>query len=241
LKEFAPPRQLNRYAFFFYCEQTTLPSIKTRLHVLDLNVFQDAEIPDDITVREVINDVADQLSLPQRSRRGEIIVYKIRSKTLGRFLMADETLAGAGVPSDDDLFIHRQEIAGGDDRKSEKQIKLGKSTIGLSLDDLAAVDIRTLLANEPALLMTLHNYRASLTQLEDSSQELRSANEEIRHLNERLKERNIATVLLLLGQVQIGFGTNLITNSSTGGWFVLIAGLAMNVGALFLSFFRLKR
>jgi len=60
-------------------------------------------------------------------------------------------------------------------------------------------------------------------------------------MNDRLKEKSLATVLLLLGQIQIGFGTNLVTNSSTGGWFVFFSDLAMNLRALFFTLFGLKR
>src|SRR5919205_1065285 len=188
-----------------------MSSIKVMLSVLDLNsVFEDTEIPDDMTVAEIISDMSNALSLPSRDKLGDLIVYRIASKALGRILLANETLKSAGIPPLDTLSLHREEIAGGGDERPESRIKFDKSSIGLSLDDLTAIDIRTLLANEPALMMTLHSYRASLTQLEDSRQELRNAEEEISHLNDRLKEKNLATVLLLLGQIQIGFGTNLI-------------------------------
>jgi hypothetical protein len=215
-----------------------MSSTKVRLRVTDLNlVLHDTEIPDDATVRDLITDIADQLSLPLMDGFGSIKKYQLGSETLGRSLSDDETLTSAGVPPDDTLILASYETPGGVAVKPEGRIKFDKSSIGLSLDDLAAIDTRTLLANEPALMMTLHSYKASLTQLEDSRQDLRGAEEEIRRLNERLKEKNIATVLLLLGQIQIGFGTNLITNGSSGGWFVFLAGLAVNVGAIFFSFF----
>ena len=59
-------------------------------------------------------------------------------------------------------------------------------------------------------------------------------------LLDRLKEKNIATVLLILGQIQIGFGINLVTNRSAGGWFVFLSGLAVNIGALYFSVFGIR-
>lgn len=218
-----------------------MPSIKVLFSLLDMNSEIGAEIPNDMTMHEVISDLVNQFSLPHRDELGTLTRYKIASKALGRSLNADETLTSAGVPSLDKLALYREEIAGGAPKKPKSRIKFDKSSIGLSLDDLASVDIRTLLASEPALMMTLHSYRASLLQLDDSRRELKNAQEEIRYLNDRLKEKNIATVLLVLGQIQIGFGTNLVTNGSIGGWFVFLTGLAMNIGALFFSFFGLKR
>jgi hypothetical protein len=218
-----------------------MPLVKVMLTILDMNLeVNDTEIPSEMTVREIVGELSDHFSLPHRDEHGTLIIYKIASKALGRVLMADETLEGAGVPPSDKLSLFREEIAGGGIEKPKSRIKFDKSSIGLSLDDLAAIDTRTLLANEPALMMTLHSYRASLTHLEESRQELKSAEEEIRRLNDRLKEKNIATVLLLLGQIQIGFGTNLVTNGSAGGWFVFLSGLAMNLGALYFSFFGLR-
>jgi hypothetical protein len=228
--------------FFLYRKDKNMSSVTVKIKILDDNLLlDDSVIPTDMTVSEVIEEIVEHLSLPRRDKFGQIIKYEIASQALARLLRAEETIASAKVPSHDMLVLSRQEIAGGGDRESEGRIKFDKSSIGLSLDDLTAIDIKTLLTNEPALMMTLHSYRASLTQLEDSRQELKDSEEEIRHLNDRLKEKNIATVLLLLGQIQIGFGTNLVTNASVGGWFVFLSGLAMNIGALFFSFFGLKR
>ncbi len=219
-----------------------MPFVKVTLSILDMNQeIADTEIPSDMTVREIISDISSLLPLPHTDEFGSIIRYMLSSKALARVLMEDETLETAGVPNLDRLVIRRIEVAGGDSKRPAGRIKFNKPSIGLSLDELAAVDTRTLLANEPALMMTLHSYKASLTQLDESHQELKSAEEEIGRLNDRLKEKNIATVLLLLGQIQIGFGTNLVTNGSTGGWFVFLSGLAMNLGALFFSFFGLRR
>jgi len=192
-----------------------------------------------MNVREIIDQLVEELDLPRRDKLGQINRFKIRSKSLGRFLVEDETLESAGVSAGDTLVLHREEIAGGGE--PENRIKIDKSSIGLQLDDLTTVDIRTLLTSEPALLMTLHSYRTSLTQLQDSHRELREAEEQNRQLLDRLKEKNIATVLLLIGQIQIGFGTNLITNGRMGAWFIFLSGLALNLGALFFSFVGFKR
>jgi hypothetical protein len=213
----------------------------------------DAEMPDDMTGQELIDDVLNQLNLPIMDPTGYPLKYVIVSRTLGRQLNEEETLATAKVPPGDTILLHLSVTAGGGTKpeseiksvdkaqKSEGQVKLGIPSIGLQLDNLSTVDVRNLLTNESALMMTLHSYKSSLSHLEDSRQEVKEAEAEINRLNDRLKEKNIATILLILGQIQIGFGTNLITNGSTGGWFVFLSGLAINLGALYFSFFGIKR
>jgi|ERR1051325_3113879 hypothetical protein len=220
-----------------------MASIKVLIQILDLGlILPEAEIPDDMKASQIIDELTVELSLPTRKAwLTDGHVYELFSKSLGRSLHAEETIASAKIPGGDTLLLSAIEIPGGGTKKPRSRINFGSSSIGLPLDGLKNIEINNLLTNEPALMMTLHSYRTTLTQLEDSREELREADEEIGQLNDRLKEKNIATMLLLLGQIQIGFGTNLITNGLTGGWFVFLSGVAVNMGALFFSLFGLKR
>jgi hypothetical protein len=201
----------------------------------------DIETPDDISIRDAIRELTVGLSLPITRHDGTQIEYRLDSKGLGRRLLNDETFASAKVPSQDSLILTVASLVGGGSVEEKKsRISIIETSIGLPLDDLASVDVKNLLSNEPALMMTLHSYRTTLSQLDDTRQELRNAKEEIEQLLDRLKEKNIATALLILGQVQVGFGTNLVTSNSTGGWFVFLAGLALNLGALYFSFFGIR-
>jgi hypothetical protein len=208
-----------------------MPKVKLTVITMSGAEFE-IETPDDVTIKELIGELTAYLSLPTKGFDGSPIEYRLDSKNLGKRLLENETIANANVTGDSLLLTVVTYAGGGWQRESaghgtggKSRISITDSAIGLPLDDLGSVDFRNLLSNEPALMMTLHSYRATLFQLDDSRQELKKAHATIDELLDKLKEKNIATALLILGQIQIGFGTNLITSGSSGGWFVFLAGL----------------
>ena len=211
-----------------------------KLTVIHSTGSNDIEVPPDISIGDLINELTVVLPL-LRPADGHPIKYRLDSKSLGRTLSEEETVASSKIPDNDSLILTAAVLAGGPGNERKSRISVIGSSVGLPLDDLSAVEIKSLLANEPALMMTLHSFRTSLNQLDDSQREVKKAKEEIDQLQDRLKDKNIATVLLILGQIQLGFGINLITNQSTGGWFVFLAGLAVNLGALIFSFSAIRR
>jgi len=74
----------------------------------------DVDMPDDVPIGELIPDFVTELRLPTRGSDGSPVVYKVHSKSLGRELTADETLASAAVPENSPLVIAPFAVAGGD-------------------------------------------------------------------------------------------------------------------------------
>jgi ubiquitin-protein ligase len=72
-----------------------------------------ADIPDDVPVRDLMEELTSMLELPTVGPDGRPMGYRMDSKMLGRELREDETLAGAGIPSDDRLMITTDITAGG--------------------------------------------------------------------------------------------------------------------------------
>jgi ubiquitin-protein ligase len=72
-----------------------------------------AEVPDDVPVRELLNELTGLLELPTVGPDGRPMGYRLDSKALGRELKEDETLSGAGVPVDDRLILTADITAGG--------------------------------------------------------------------------------------------------------------------------------
>jgi ubiquitin-protein ligase len=72
-----------------------------------------AEVPDDVPVRELLNELTGLLELPTVGPDGRPMGYRLDSKALGRELKEDETLTGAGVPVDDRLILTADITAGG--------------------------------------------------------------------------------------------------------------------------------
>ena len=72
-----------------------------------------AEIPDDVTLRELMPELTSLLELPTVGPDGRPMGYRLDSKALGRELKEKETLALAGVPENDRLMLTADITAGG--------------------------------------------------------------------------------------------------------------------------------
>ena len=80
--------------------------------VLPSGGSRDAEVPDDVEVKDLIPELATSLELPTVGPDGRPMGYRLDSKALGRELKDDETLMAAGVPVDDRLVMTADVTAG---------------------------------------------------------------------------------------------------------------------------------
>jgi hypothetical protein len=80
--------------------------------VLPSGGTRNAEVPDDVVVKELVPELATTLELPTVGPDGRPVSYRLDSKALGRELQDDETLESAGVPDDDRLMITADITAG---------------------------------------------------------------------------------------------------------------------------------
>jgi len=80
--------------------------------VLPSGGSRDAEVPDDVEVKDLIPELATSLELPTTGPDGRPMGYRLDSKALGRELKDDETLMAAGVPIDDRLVMTADVTAG---------------------------------------------------------------------------------------------------------------------------------
>jgi ubiquitin-protein ligase len=71
-----------------------------------------AEMPDDIPVSELLPELTSLLELPTSGPDGRPMSYRIDSKSLGRELKENETLADAGIPENDRLMLTTDITAG---------------------------------------------------------------------------------------------------------------------------------
>lgn len=71
-----------------------------------------ADVPDDLTVRDLLTELTSLLNLPTLGPDGRPMSYRIDSKALGRELREDETLAAAGIPANDRLILTADITAG---------------------------------------------------------------------------------------------------------------------------------
>jgi hypothetical protein len=71
-----------------------------------------AEMPDDVTVRDLLPELIALLQLPTVGPDGRPMGYRLDSKALGRELGEEETLAKAHIPPEDRLILTADITAG---------------------------------------------------------------------------------------------------------------------------------
>ncbi|WKZ36031.1 MAG: EsaB/YukD family protein [Anaerolineales bacterium] len=80
--------------------------------VLPSGGTRNAEVPDDVAVRDLLPELTTSLELPTTGPDGRPMSYRLDSKALGRELKEDETLSQAGIPQDDRLMMTADVTAG---------------------------------------------------------------------------------------------------------------------------------
>ena len=71
-----------------------------------------AEVPDDVSVHDLLTELTSLLQLPTVGPDGRPMYYRLDSKALGRELKEEETLGSAGVPENDRLMLTADITAG---------------------------------------------------------------------------------------------------------------------------------
>jgi hypothetical protein len=73
---------------------------------------RNAEVPDDVLVKDLLPELTTSLELPVTGPDGRPMAYRLDSKALGRELKEDETLSQAGIPQNDRLMMTADVTAG---------------------------------------------------------------------------------------------------------------------------------
>ena len=73
---------------------------------------RNAEVPNDVPVKELLPELTTSLELPTTGPDGRPVSYRLDSKALGRELKEVETLMQAGVPEGDRLMMTADVTAG---------------------------------------------------------------------------------------------------------------------------------
>jgi len=71
-----------------------------------------AEVPDDVSVRDLMTELISMLKLPTIGPDGRPMAYRMDSKALGRELKETETLAESSIPDNDRLMLTADITAG---------------------------------------------------------------------------------------------------------------------------------
>ena len=80
--------------------------------VLPSGGSRNADVPDDVAVKDLIPELTTSLELPTTGPDGRPMSYRLDSKALGRELKEEETLSQAGIPASDRLMMTADVTAG---------------------------------------------------------------------------------------------------------------------------------
>ena len=80
--------------------------------VLPSGGSRNADVPDDVVVKDLIPELTTSLELPTTGPDGRPMSYRLDSKALGRELKEEETLSQAGIPASDRLMMTADVTAG---------------------------------------------------------------------------------------------------------------------------------
>ncbi|HEY3312157.1 MAG TPA: EsaB/YukD family protein [Anaerolineales bacterium] len=110
---------------------------------------RNADIPDDVPIRDLMTELASLLQLPTVGPDGRPMGYRLDSKGLGRELKETETLASAGVPNNDRLMLTADITAGGIDLSQSPRMRRLRADAELMKELAARSDLISFTAQSP--------------------------------------------------------------------------------------------
>jgi ubiquitin-protein ligase len=109
-----------------------------------------AEVPDDVTVHDLLSEFTSLLELPTTGPDGRPMTYRLDSKALGRELKDDETLAAASIPDGDRLMLTADITAGAGNIVAESpRMRRLRADYQLMQDLSARTDLISVTAQSP--------------------------------------------------------------------------------------------
>lgn len=111
-----------------------------------------------------------------------------------------------------------------------------RQILGLSTDELAGLSVDELTGNKTAITMVMHYYKVLLEENISLRNDLNTARSYVDGYATKKTNATIGAVLLLISNVSIGFGVNLLTsNQMWPGLVTLIPGLVMAAAGTYFS------
>lgn len=111
-----------------------------------------------------------------------------------------------------------------------------RQILGLSTDELAGLSVDELTGNKTAITMVMHYYKVLQEENVSLRNDLNTARSYVEGYGTKKTNATIGAVLLLVANVGIGFGVNLLTSNQTWpGLATLIPGIVMAAAGTFFA------
>jgi hypothetical protein len=86
--------------------------VKVRISDISGSRVNEVEAPDDVPVNRILVVLVERMNLPLNSPDGQLMSYKLHHRRTGQQMLDNQTLAQAGVASDDELRLQPEITAG---------------------------------------------------------------------------------------------------------------------------------
>lgn len=111
-----------------------------------------------------------------------------------------------------------------------------RQILGLSTDELAGLSVDELTGNKTAITMVMHYYKVLQDENVSLRNDLNTAQSYVEGYGKKKTNATIGAALLLVANVSIGFGVNLLTSNQTWpGLATFIPGLCMAAAGTYFS------
>lgn len=118
------------------------------------------------------------------------------------------------------------------------------SLLGVPMEDIANLSVDEIVNNKPAVTMIFHYYR----RMEDENTSLKNERNTLQTyvdaFNRKKSDSATAAILLLVSNIIIGFGINLLTDANpqsvNPGWILLVVGIIITLTGLYFQFLKDK-
>lgn len=122
------------------------------------------------------------------------------------------------------------------DQRAQPSNGRDRQILGLSTDELNGLSVDQLTGNATAITMVMHYYKVLQEENVTLRNDLNTAKSYVEGYGTKKTNSTIGAVLLLVSNVGIGFGVNLLTsNQLMPGLVTFIPGLCMAAAGLYFS------
>jgi F0F1-type ATP synthase assembly protein I len=120
----------------------------------------------------------------------------------------------------------------------QQEPKPKDSFLGFSPDNFSELGIKEIVGNEPAITMLMHYYKQLVDENKTLKNDLNTYKTYANAFEKKESNSTTSAILLLLSNITIGFGVNLLTqnNPTSAGWFLLIVGIIMTIAGMYFNF-----
>jgi hypothetical protein len=111
--------------------------------------------------------------------------------------------------------------------------------LGIPTDDIANLSVDEIVNNKQAVTMVFHFYKIMADENTSLKNERNTLQTYVSAFELKKSDSATAAILLLVSNISIGLGINLLTNSNTSaGVITLIPGICLAVTGLYFQFFK---